>query len=75
MDNRVYAPFTEDQIRSITDYHAQARNVWWMWLLCENSVNGSHGHLEAGRMGLSCNACNYTQDWAPAWLADWSWTK
>jgi hypothetical protein len=70
---RTYAPFTEDQIRSITDYHRAWQ--WWMWMVCPNSVNGSHGHLETGVTGLSCNVCNFVQDWVPAYLVDWSWTK
>lgn len=72
---RTYAPFTEDQIRSVTEAQRSVGDKWWKWLVCDKSVNGSHGHLEVGVSGLSCNVCNYMQDWAPRWLTDLSWTK
>ena len=71
----VYTPFTDDQVKSIQDYHAAAANVWWLWLVCDKSVSGSHGPLDVNEHGLGCIVCTYRQDWAPRWLTDMSWTK
>lgn len=73
--NRVYRPFTDDQVKSINAAQDSVGDRWWKWLVCDNSVNGSHGPLYATEYELECNACAYTQDWAPEWLADWSWSK
>lgn len=75
----VYAPFTDDQVNSLNAY--QVAGVMHPFT-CGNRSERSHvwrdgdgdlGLLMATPAGWTCPQCDYTQDWAHGFMADWSW--
>jgi len=76
---KVVAPFTPDQVASLNRYQASGR---FHEFTCGNAECPRFGPgfrlqpvLRAFEDGWHCPApgCGYTQDWAHAWMADWSW--
>lgn len=74
------APFSEDQVNSLNGF--QQSGVMHEFT-CANRHTPIHGirtpnpHdvLIATTEGWRCEVCDYTQDWAHNFMADWSWTK
>jgi len=62
------APFTPDQVESLNGY--QVAEVFHPFT-CGN--DSSHFVLIAEPAGWVCLDCDYTQNWAHEWMADWSW--
>jgi hypothetical protein len=63
--------FTQDQVDSINGYQ-----VCGMWhpFTCGHNHDGERV-LVATLTGMKCPTCDYTQDWAHGFMADWSWKK
>jgi len=73
MPDRVVTPFTADQVVSLNAY--QVAGVIHPFTC---GANGCHGiRLIAARDGWHCasDTCDYRQDWAHAFMADWSWRR
>jgi hypothetical protein len=74
MSARVFAPFTADQVASLNGYQ---RSGLFHEFTCPLPHPGRA--LEATPDGWRCpgrdggGPCDYTQDWAHGWMADWSW--
>lgn len=61
----VYAPFSPEQVKSMTEYQVFDRAHPFT---CKN------GHtLQPTEEGLVCDICGYNQDWAHLFMADGSW--
>ena len=69
--SKVVVPFTEDQVESLNKYQVEAM---WHPFTCANDHHGSD-LLVASVEGWKCPSCDYTQDWAHDFMADWSWKK
>lgn len=64
----IHAPFNDDQVNSLNEYQADG---FMHPFTCGN--NSNHGVLVATRIGWYCTDCDYTQNWAHGFMADWSW--
>lgn len=69
----VTAPFTTEQVESLNGY--QSSGVMHEFT-CGNGGH-SHGRLRATSDGWVCDfeGCDYTQDWAHAFMADGGWRE
>lgn len=65
------APWTDDQVESLNQYQASG--------VCHPFTCGTEkcrADLVATKEGWVCpQNCGYTQQWAHAWMMDWSWKK
>jgi hypothetical protein len=71
--DKVVAPFTLDQVASLNAY--QVAGVMHPFT-CGGHTHGHGGiRLIAAEDGWRCASddCNYRQDWAHSFMADWSW--
>ncbi len=74
----VRAPFSSDQVLSLNAFQGHRG---WHPFTCPNRGDGKHemttdlGVLVALKEGWVCLDCDYAQDWAHAWMADWSWSR
>lgn len=68
------APWTAEQVRSLNGYQGEARMHPFT---CGREHGPYQPVLEATPAGWVCNwkGCDYTQDWAHPWMADWSWRR
>jgi hypothetical protein len=64
------APWTPTEVESLNAY--QAAGVMHPFT-CGN--DSAHYLLRAAAPGWECPCCEYTQDWAHPWMADWSWRR
>lgn len=64
----VKAPFTPEQVDSFNSFQHRSR---FHPFTCGNKSN--HTVLVAAEDGWCCQDCDYTQDWAHSFMADWSW--
>lgn len=74
-----HVPFTDDEVESLNGY--QKARVFHPFT-CGNRGDEKHARINspedvlvATSDGWVCPYCDYRQDWAHAWMADWSWTK
>lgn len=70
--------FTEDQVESFNAY--QKSGKFHPFTCCSgNRTDENHtddeGLLVCTLDGIVCPYCDYTQDWAHAWMLDGSWKK
>jgi hypothetical protein len=63
--------FTEDQVASINGYQRCGR---WHPFTCGADHEGERV-LIATAAGMRCPTCDYQQDWAHKFMADWSWLE
>jgi hypothetical protein len=73
----VKAPFTEEQVASLQAFQG-AEEFHPFTCSCTICTDHSSGPvLVATKAGFRCPQarCSYKQDWAHAWMADWSWKK
>jgi hypothetical protein len=72
MAEQIQAPFTEDQVNSLNEY--QPSGVFHPFTCGGDKCRND---LVATKEGWVCPdpECDYTQDWAWNWMADWSWKK
>ncbi len=65
------APWTESEMASLNAYHASGvMNPF----TCENDdANYCASVLVATPAGWICPDCDYTQNWAAEWMANWGW--
>ena len=68
MDDQRIAPFTPTEVKTLNEY--QTSGVWCPFT-CRNEP--CDGVLVATEGGWTCPECSYTQDWAPAWMANGTW--
>lgn len=70
---KVTAPFTRSQCASLNEY--QTAGMFHPFTCGEPTCHGIR--LVAVADGWRCanQICGYQQDWAHAWMADWSWRK
>jgi hypothetical protein len=72
--DKVVAPFTKDQVESLNQYQASG---YLHPFTCGRPGRLNHGdyqgRLVATKDGWHCEGCDYTQDWAHSWMADWGW--
>ena len=62
MSDLITAPWTEEQVAALNDYQ---RGGWMHPFTChDNAV------LVATAAGWTCLSCDFTQDWAHAFMAD-----
>ncbi len=67
MANTVWSPFSDDQVNSLNAY--QEAKIFHPFT-CQND---SHPTLVANNDGWFCTECDYHNQWAYTWMADWSW--
>lgn len=67
----VRAPFTADQVASLNGY--QQSGMFHEFTCGNGACPGTQEVLVAAGDGWHCPECGYTQDWAHAMMADWSW--
>jgi hypothetical protein len=67
----IHEPFTEDQIKSLNEF--QQRAIWHPFT-CGNN-HAEDDLLIAAETGWVCPNCDYTQDWAHDFMANWDWKK
>lgn len=79
MSEQVVAPWSRNQVASLNAYQAMGRMHPFT---CARRGNGAHRHLwgDVGTLiadsdGWLCLDCDYIQDWAHAFMADWSWNR
>lgn len=70
----IRAPFNLSQCESLNAYQAAAALHPFT---CPHSDCGKHETLclIATPAGWVCPGCEYTQNWAHPWMADWSWRE
>ena len=76
MPDRIVTPFTADQIASLNAY--QVAGVMHPFTCGGGQPHGHSGiRLIAAEDGWHCasDTCGYRQDWAHAFMADWSWRR
>lgn len=74
--NKVEAPFTPDQVASLNAY--QVAGIMHPFTCGGGQARGHNGiRLIAAEDGWHCasDTCDYRQDWAHAFMADWSWKR
>jgi hypothetical protein len=71
---KAQAPYTSDQIASLNGY--QLARVMHPFT-CGNEHNPHRPDLVAHEDGWHCpvKGCGYRQDWAHAFMADWTWRR
>lgn len=69
--NMIYAPFNEDQCRSINEY--QALTPFHPFTCPYNHENIRVLFAQEG--SLVCPTCGYTQNWVHEFMANWSWKE
>lgn len=65
--------FNKDQIDSLNDYQKSGN---FHPFTCKNHGDENHGkndYLVATASGWICPYCEYKQDWAHSFMADYSW--
>ncbi len=72
MADQIQAPFTEDQVKSLNEY--QPSGVFHPFTCGGKNCRNDLVATEAGWKCPDPN-CDYTQDWAWSWMADWQWKK
>ena len=71
--NKVYAPFTSEQVESINFYQHEGR---FHPFTCGSGSRTDESHLDseglliAKKEGMECPYCNYKQDWVHEFMAD-----
>lgn len=69
--------FTLDEVKSLNAF--QRAGVRHPFTCCWNSRDANHldceGVLVATQHGWICLYCDYTQDWAYAWMKNWKWKE
>ena len=70
MSERVDAPFSEDQVRSLNEY--QKSGVFHEFTC---GTDNCREILIAEKDGWRCPVCGYRQYWAHPFMADWSWKQ
>ena len=70
----VYAPWTDDQVKSLNAYQTEGIGHDFT---CGNTRHKKSFSLFAMNDGWHCMSpkCQYTQQWAWTWMANWSWKK
>ena len=70
----VYAPFTPEQVKSLNGFQ---NSELWHPFTCGNDdcphPPFEHSNLVAREDGWHCPRCNYRQNWAHKFMADFSW--
>jgi hypothetical protein len=69
------APWNKDQVKSLNAF--QNYSIFHPFT-CPNWADREHpkiGILTAVRDGWFCRQCDYTQDWAHDWMANWKWKE
>jgi hypothetical protein len=78
MEEKVTAPFTLAQVKSLNAYQ-QSGYIHPFTCGSGRRKDAAHfdgeGVLLATADGWVCLFCDYTQDWAHAWMADWRWRQ
>jgi hypothetical protein len=64
----VLAPWSDEVINSLNAFQIYGT-------MHEYTCKNGHGLLVATTNGWACSKCDYTQDWAHSWTADWSWRE
>jgi hypothetical protein len=70
VSEQVRSPFTDDQVASLNA--CQAARVFHPFTCGTDTCRGV---LRAARGGWHCPNCDYRQEWALSWMADWSWRR
>jgi hypothetical protein len=69
--------FTPDEIKSLNAF--QRSRVRHPFTCCKHNRDADHldgeGVLLATERGWVCLYCDYTQDWAHAWMKNWRWKE
>jgi len=76
MSDKVEAPFTPDQVASLNAY--QVAGIMHPFTCGGGQARGHSGiRLIAAEDGWHCasDTCDYRQDWAHAFMANWSWRR
>lgn len=70
MSETVSAPFTDDQVASLNVYQADR-------VAHPFTCGGAECRevLRATPRGWVCPGCDYRQEWAHSFMADWTWTR
>lgn len=75
----VHAPFTPDQVKSLNHYQISGVMHPFTCGSCRDRLGVLNDgvwddHLLVATLdGWTCPTCPYTQTWAWAWMADWTW--
>lgn len=78
---KVVAPFTDDQVKSLNDYQVSGVMHPFTCGGCRDRLGIREGKFVNDRLlvatpaGWVCPTCDYTQDWAWAWMADETWEQ
>lgn len=65
------APWTDAEVESLNAYQASSAMHPFT---CENDdADHCASVLVATTAGWTCPDCDYTQNWATAWMANWAW--
>lgn len=82
MTDKARAPFSDEQVQSLNEYQVSGVMHPFTCGACRDALGllDEHGQfndrlLTATPKGWTCPTCDYTQDWAWAWMADRSWTR
>jgi len=71
MENEIKTPFSNEQVKNLNEYQLSGAMHPFT---CDNSdcrgIEGSWGILVATNDGWICTTCDYTQNWAHAFMAD-----
>lgn len=78
MADRLFAPWTPEQVDALNDYQ---RDAPMHPFTCANRGIGHRWHDDMSDLGMLiatengwvCRDCAYTQNWAHPWMADTSW--
>lgn len=63
--------FTEDEVKSLNEYQKEGLTHPFT---CGNNHDGERV-LVATTDGWICPSCDYKQDWAHSWMANWKWRE
>lgn len=66
----VFAPWTDDQVASLTAFQISPR---WHPFTCGR--DGCRRPLRPTSNGWICDRCEYAQTWAHEFMTDWSWKE
>lgn len=73
MSDKVYAPFDEEQVKSINSF--QREGMMHPFTCGSISEHDGEDILIAFVDGLYCPMCDYTQDWVHDFMANGTWKK